>query len=93
VDKIAHLANSTDRASNTVCGEPYSTSEQLFQLLQVSGKGHGLVVSQGIKRGTCIIEETPIGQVRYAGSRITNKTAVCSIKKPSGRILMRAIRT
>jgi len=60
VDKIAHLANSIDRASNTVCGEPYSTSEQLFQLLQVSGKGHGLVASQSIKRGTCIIEETPI---------------------------------
>jgi hypothetical protein len=76
VDKIAHLANSTDMASNTVCGEPCLTSEQLFRLLQVSDKGHGLVASQSIKRGTCIIEETPIIRLQPTTSEQESEMAL-----------------
>jgi len=76
VDKTARLAKSTDMASDTVDGEPCLTSEQFFQLLQVSGKGHGLVASQSIKRGTCIIEEIPIVWLQPNTSEQESETAL-----------------
>lgn len=47
-------------ASDKVDKEAHVSGGQLFQLREVSGKGHGLVAIQNIKRGTCIIEEKPV---------------------------------
>ncbi|KAK6436857.1 hypothetical protein LTR95_006950 [Oleoguttula sp. CCFEE 5521] len=46
----------------------FSSQGQLFELARVIGKGHGLVASQSIKRGTCIIEEFPIVAVQPVAS-------------------------
>ena len=60
MDKSGCLAISTNMASDQIDQLPAVSGEQLFRLRQISGKGYGLVASQGIKRGTCIIEEVPI---------------------------------
>jgi hypothetical protein len=60
MDKTGRLAISTNMASDQIDQPPPESGEQLFQLRQISGKGYGLVASQSIKRGTCIIEEVPI---------------------------------
>lgn len=45
MDQIRRLTTSTNMASDKVDNEPHVGGGQLFQLREVSGKGHGLVAN------------------------------------------------
>lgn len=76
MNKTGRLTTSADMSSDETDRNPHVSGEQLFQLRQISGKGHGLVASQSIKRGACIIEESPVIRLQPTTSEQQSQIAL-----------------
>jgi hypothetical protein len=81
MDKTGRLTTSADISSEETDRNPHVSGEQLFQLRQISGKGHGLVASQNIKRGACIIEESPV--IRLQPTTSEQQSQICLARQVS----------